>query len=68
MLYTRFFNVVNWLWLLSIFAVLKTLGSLQYRGATADFFLIIEFNYVIIRIKFCICVKQNQHLVAHIGS
>ena len=27
------------LWLLSIFASLKTVGSLQYRGGAADLFL-----------------------------
>jgi hypothetical protein len=27
------------LWLLSIFAGLKSLGSLQYRGGAAEFFL-----------------------------
>ena len=57
MLYIRFLNGVNWLWLLSIFAGLKTLGSLQYRGGAAEFFLTIEFNYVIIRIKLFRCVE-----------
>jgi len=54
--------------LLSIFTGLKTLGSLQYRGGAVDFFLIIEFNYVIIRIKLCKCVERNQQLVARIWS
>jgi hypothetical protein len=67
-LYTRFLHVVNWLWLLSIFAGLKTLDSFQYRGGAVEFFLVIKFNHVIIRIKLCRCVERNQHLVAHIGS
>ena len=29
---------INWLWLLSIFASLKTLGSLQYKGGAAECF------------------------------
>jgi hypothetical protein len=37
-LYIRLLNGVTWLWLLSIFAGLKTLSSLQYRGGAADFF------------------------------
>jgi hypothetical protein len=40
------------LWLLSIFACLKALGSLQYMGGAAKFFLIIEFNYVMYLYKF----------------
>jgi hypothetical protein len=60
MLHVRFLNGVNWLWLLSIFAGLKTLGNLQYRGGTADFFLTIEFNYIIIRITLCRRAEQNQ--------
>ena len=39
------------------FTGLKTLGSLQYRGGAAEFFLTIEFNYVIIRIKLFRCVE-----------
>jgi hypothetical protein len=60
MLYTRFLNGVNWLWLMSIFTGLKSLGSLQYRGDVAEFFLTIEFNYIIISIKLCRCVERNQ--------
>jgi len=60
MLYRRFLNRVNWLWLLSIFAGMKSLNSLQYRGGVAECFLTIEFNYIIIRIKLCRCVEQNQ--------
>jgi hypothetical protein len=47
---------VNWLWLLLIFEGLKTLGSLQYRRDAAEFFLTIEFNYIIILIKLRRCV------------
>jgi hypothetical protein len=60
--------MVNWLWLLSIFAGLKSLGSLQYRGGVAEFFLTIEFNYIIICIKLCRCIERNQQLIAHIWS
>ena len=45
------------LWLLSIFTGLKTLGSLQYLRGASEFFLIINFNYVIIRINLCRCVE-----------
>ena len=62
------FLVFNWLWLLSIFAGLKSLGSLRYKGGAAEVFLTIEFLYIIIRIKLCRCVEQNQQLVAHIWS
>jgi len=51
------------LWLLSIFAGLKALGSLQYMGGAAKFFLIIEFNYVIICINLCRYVESLHHYV-----
>jgi hypothetical protein len=67
-IYNISIDEVNWLWLLSIFAGLKSLGSLQYRRGAVEFFLTFEFNYIIIRIKLCRCVERNPQLVAHVWS
>ena len=61
-------NWVNWLWLLLICAGLWIWVVSSIGEVLSNFFLTFEFNYIIICIELCRCVKWKPELVAHVWS